>query len=197
MKGEDVRNAAHVVVAVLLAALGLNGGMRAQSPAAGAAGVPCASLTTLTMPIVRVTEAAAVAPTGAIRVSHCRVSGVIDKETRFTALLPETWNGRLFAGGGGGFVGSVQNQAQASVNSGYATIGTDTGHQGGTTDASWALNNPERLTNFGHLAIHRTAETAKALIKAHYGREASYSYFFGCSNGGRQALMEVQRYPAD
>ena len=100
-------------------------------------------------------------------------------------------------GGGGGFVEGIDNQAAASVNSGYATAGTDTGHQGGGVDSAWALNNIERQLNFGHVAIHRVAEVSKAIIRAHYGAAPSRSYFNGCSNGGRQALMEAQRYPDD
>src|SRR5207253_6444351 len=112
---------------------------------------------------VKVTEAAAVpaATTGGIRVAHCRVNGVIGSEIHFTLLLPDQWNRKFMMGGGGGFVGQIQNQAGGSVNTGYATVGTDTGHQGGITDASWALNNLEREVNFGYLAVHRTAEVAK------------------------------------
>ena len=159
----------------------------------------CAAMASTELPNVRVTEALAVAaaPSGRIKAAHCKVSGVIETEIRFTALLPERWNGRFMAGGGGGFVGTVDNQALASVDAGYATIGTDTGHQGLAFDASWALNNRERVINFGHRAIHVVAETGKALIKAHYGKPPQYSYFFGCSNGGRQGLMEAQRYPGD
>jgi feruloyl esterase len=159
----------------------------------------CAAMSSAQLPNVRITEAVAVAaaPSGRIKAAHCKVSGVIEKEIRFTALLPERWNGRFMAGGGGGFVGSVDNQAQPSVDAGYATIGTDTGHQGIPIDATWALNNRERLINYGHRAIHLVAETGKGLIKTHYGRAPQYSYFFGCSNGGRQGLMEAQRYPGD
>ena len=159
----------------------------------------CAAMTTAQLPNVRITEALAVpaAPTGRIKAAHCKVSGIIEKEIRFTALLPERWNGRFMMGGGGGYAGAVDNQAQPSVDAGYATIGTDTGHQGIAIDASWALNNRERLVNYGHRAIHLVAETGKGLIKAHYGKAAQHSYFFGCSNGGRQGLMEAQRYPGD
>ena len=83
------------------------------------------------------------------------------------------------------------------MNAGYATVGTDTGHQGSVTDASWALNNLERQVNFGYLAVHRTAEVAKAIIRSYYGSTETRAYFSGCSNGGRQALMEAQRYPDD
>ena len=159
----------------------------------------CASLVGLEVAGARVGEAVpAPAPaSGPIKVAHCKVSGVIEKEINFTALLPERWNERLFAGGGGGFVGAVDNQAQTSVNFGYATVGTDTGHQALPFEAGWALGNAERVVNYGHRAIHRMTEVAKAILKVYYGQDPRYSYFFGCSNGGRQALMEAQRYPAD
>ena len=168
--------------------------------AAGQAGTSsCATAAALKLPDVKITEAVAVpaATTGQLRAAHCRVNGVIGTEIKFQLLLPETWNGKFFMGGGGGFVGSIQNSAANTVNNGYATVGTDTGHQGGGTDASWAYNNLERQLNFGYLAVHRTAEVAKAIISSYYGRTATRSYFQGCSRGGGQALMEAQRYPED
>src|SRR5262249_3792059 len=111
--------------------------------------------------------------------------------------LPDQWNGKFFMGGGGGFVGNVQNSSAATVNAGYATVGTDTGHQGGITDASWALNNLERKVTFGYLAIHRTAATAEASIRGYYRWSATKNYFAGCSRGGGQAFMEAQRFPDD
>ena len=132
-------------------------------------------------------------------VSHCKVAGVIGPEIHFALLLPDQWNGKFVMGGGGGFVGVVVNTALAygALQSGYATVGTDTGHQGHPLDASWALNNMERLVNFGHQAVHRTAVTAKALTRAYYQQAIAHSYFTGCSRGGGQALMEAQRYPED
>jgi feruloyl esterase len=131
---------------------------------------------------------------------HCKVAGVIGSEIHFELLLPEKWNGKFVFGGGGGFVGSVVNVAASlygAMQSGYATVGTDTGHQAHSLDASWALNNMERIVNFGHQAVHRTAVTAKALIKAYYQKDIARNYFIGCSRGGGQALMEAQRYPDD
>jgi hypothetical protein len=158
----------------------------------------CAQLIDLKLPDVTISEAVAVAASGTgITVAHCRVAGVIGTEIKFSLLLPDTWNHKFVMGGGGGFVGTVQNQAQIVVNAGYATAGTDTGHHGGTIDASWALNNEERRINFGYLAVHRTAETSKAILRAYYGGKEARAYFSGCSNGGRQALMEAQRYPDD
>jgi feruloyl esterase len=136
--------------------------------------------------------------------AHCKIAGTIEKEIHFELLLPDEWNGRFVMGGGGGFVGSVQNTAQTSMmhggtalERGYATAGTDTGHQGMGTDASWALNNPERELNFGHRAVHLTAEASKAIVKQFYGKDAERSYFIGCSRGGGQGMMESQRYPDD
>src|SRR5438105_3053463 len=129
---------------------------------------------------------------------HLEVKGVIGEHIRFELLLPDTWNGRFVMGGGGGFVGTIQNSARDSVNKGYATVGTDTGHQSQTGYlAGWALDNLEAKVNFGYLAVHRTAEVAKALIRSYYRGEATYCYFVGCSRGGGQAMMEAQRYPKD
>jgi hypothetical protein len=159
----------------------------------------CAQLASLRLPDVTISEAVAIpaATSGAVRAAHCRVTGVIGSEIGFSLLLPDDWNRKFFMGGGGGFVGSIQNQAQTTVNAGYATVGTDTGHQGTGTDASWAHNNLERQLNFGYLAVHRTAETAKAIAAHYYGSAPARSYFQGCSRGGGQALMEAQRFPAD
>ena len=158
----------------------------------------CAQLTQLTLPDVKVTGAVAVpGGTGTIKVAHCKVSGVVGTEIKFVLLLPDSWNHKFLMGGGGGFVGTIDNQAMASVNAGYATVGTDTGHQGSVIDAKWALNNEERRLNFGYLAVHRVAETSKLILRGYYGGHETRAYFSGCSNGGRQALMEAQRYPDD
>ncbi len=129
---------------------------------------------------------------------YIEVKGTIGGSIRFELLLPENWNGRFVMGGGGGFVGTVQNAARDSVNQGYATVGTDTGHewQPGYM-AGWAKDNLEAQLNFGYLAVHRTAEVAKALVRAYYGKDTTYCYFVGCSRGGGQAMMESQRYPKD
>ena len=136
--------------------------------------------------------------------AHCKVAGLIGPEINFELLLPAEWNGKFVMGGGGGFVGSVPNQAQEGLSAGptplqrgYATAGTDTGHSGTGIQAEWALNHEERELNFGHRAIHLTADVAKTIIETFYGDEIDYSYFFGCSRGGGQGMMESQRYPDD
>jgi len=135
--------------------------------------------------------------------AHCLVQGTIDTEIHFELLLPvpNAWNGRFVMGGGGGFVGTVENQAlwfaPQLLKEGFATVGTDTGHQGITINASWAMDREDREINFGHRAVHLTAEAAKTLMRLHYGRDITYSYFVGCSRGGGQAMMESQRFPDD
>lgn len=129
--------------------------------------------------------------------SFTKVLGVIGKEIKFEILLPVQWNSRFVMGGGGGFVEGIQNSARFTVNQGFATAGTNTGHEGLTLQADWAYNNMERQLNFGHLAIHRTAVVSKTIIDLYYGISPMYSYFMGCSRGGGQALIEAQRYPED
>ena len=155
----------------------------------------CSATAFPTLPDVRITSIAhETAP-----VPNCKVAGVIGTETNFELLLPEKWNGKFVMGGGGGFAGSIVNWSliHGSLQAGYASVGTDTGHQANSLDASWALNNLERVVSFGHQAVHRTAVTAQALTSAYYEQDASRNYFIGCSRGGGQALMEAQRYPED
>ncbi len=192
-------------LAILLAAqasLGLPAGSSAvvlTTADASAKAGDCASLKSLQLPDVKITNAAPIAAgvAAAVRGAHCVVEGSVGREIRFRLLMPDDWNRKFMMGGGGGFVGGIDNQAVASINAGYATVGTDTGHQGAVTVASWALNDLERQLNFGHLGVHRVAETAKAIIRHYYNAGIERSYFSGCSNGGRQALMEAQRYPDD
>ncbi len=135
--------------------------------------------------------------------AHCRVQGTVDEEIHFELLLPEpdAWNGRFVMGGGGGFVGSVQNQALSyapyMLAEGFATVGTDTGHEGSGIEASWALERKDREINFGHRAVHMTVETAKTIMRVHFGRDIDYSYWLGCSRGGGQGMVESQRFPDD
>ena len=84
-----------------------------------------------------------------------------------------------------------------SLKPGYAVSGTDTGHSGGPLDAAWALGHPEKIVDFGWRAIHETAVASKVIIEAYYGKPPVHTYFSGCSDGGREALMEAQRFPRD
>ncbi|MBO0720947.1 MAG: tannase/feruloyl esterase family alpha/beta hydrolase [Blastocatellia bacterium] len=133
--------------------------------------------------------------------AFCRVAGVIkptnDSEIKFEVWLPsENWNGKFHGIGNGGFAGSISYPGLAgALSHGYAAASTDTGHGG--NDAAWALGHPEKIVDYGHRAIHEMTEKAKLIVKAFYGDGPKRSYFASCSNGGRQALMEAQRYPDD
>ena len=161
----------------------------------------CAAAVRIALPNAHVIAANAIPSNDSLRAlgrkPYCRVEATIDVETHIVALLPDDWNGRFLMGGAGGFAGIVQNQVESSVHEGYATAGTDAGHTATGATAQWALHNERRIADYGHRAVHRAAEVTRALITAYYGRAPEHSYFIGCSNGGREALMEAQRYPAD
>ena len=118
----------------------------------------------------------------------------------FVALPTKDWNGRFQGTGGGGYVGGNPNALSGPLRSGYATAATDTGHEGGS--GSFALGADGRLDwhavqDNAYLGIHEMTVVGKALTKAFYGKAPRYSYFVGGSTGGRQGLMEAQRYPED
>jgi len=190
---------------VLGGVAGTFGGGRVCPAAAQRPAADCAALTSLSLPDVRITSAVRVDPAASpsappaadVRVPHCRVTGVIGRETHFVELLPADWNGRLAMGGTGGFAGGIDPGSLGSANRGYAAVATDAGHQASGTDARWAIGHPDRLRDFAFEAVHRTAETARAIVRAYYGADPRYAYFLGCSNGGRMGLEEAERYPAD
>ena len=189
---------------VLLAALALPPATQAAPVVRGRrvrAAADCAGALRIALPDAHITAATAVPSNDSLRAlgrqPYCRVEATVDAETHIVALLPDDWNGRFLMGGAGGYVGSVQNQFEATVHEGYATVGTDAGHTAFALSAGCASHNDRRIADYGHRAVHRTADVTKALIVAYYGRPPAHSYFIGCSNGGREALMEAQRYPAD
>ena len=159
--------------------------------------VACESLKGYLAPDVKITAAAA----STSPVPLCKIDGVIGKEINFSIWLPDAWNGKFVMGGQGGFAGRVENQAlgMGVLQKGYATAGTDTGHNGptGSTDGAWAIGDMERIVNYAHAAIHRVTVTSKSIVQSRYGRAPDRSYFAGCSNGGREALQAAQRYPND
>ena len=138
----------------------------------------------------------------AARVLPCRREGHAERglghRDRGVDAGRKAGTGSFRGQGNGGFAGEIDFRSMgAAVAQGYATAGTNTGHSGGGTDASWALGHPEKVTDFGYRAIHTMTQVAKAAIKAFYGKAPQHSYFASCSNGGRQALMEAQRFPED
>ena len=133
--------------------------------------------------------------------AHCRVAATLkpslDSQIEMEAWLPvENWNGKFQAVGNGGWAGVISYPAMASaLQEGYATASTDTGHKGG--NAVFAIGPPEKVVDFAYRAVHETTVKAKALIGAFYDRAPRLSYWNGCSTGGRQGLMEAQKYPDD
>ena len=127
---------------------------------------------------------------------HRFLSASADSEIRFEIWLPEKdWNQRFLGAGNGGFAGSIWYDGLAgNLKRGYATAGSDAGHQAQAEDASWAFGHPEKIKDFGWRAVHLTAERAKDVIKAYYGKPAEKAYFDSCSDGGREALMEAERF---
>jgi hypothetical protein len=175
----------------------------------------CETMASLTLSGASITSATSVA-TGAFKPlsgpgqpapnyalpAFCRVLGVAkptsDSDIKFEVWLPASgWNGKFEQVGNGGFAGTIPEAAMSEpLHRGYATAATDDGHIGGT-DVSWAIDHPEKVIDFGYRAVHVVSMQAKAIIAAFYGKSPGPSYFVGCSDGGREALMEAQRFPED
>src|SRR5579862_8047749 len=134
--------------------------------------------------------------------SRCVIKAIArptsDSEIHFEVWLPAAgWNGKYEQVGNGGWAGAIPTSAMIDpLLRGYATAGTDDGHAGGG-DASWAVGHSEKLVDFGYRAVNETNLQAQALVRAFYDKDISLAYFVGCSDGGREALMEAQRYPED
>jgi hypothetical protein len=173
---------------------------------------PCESLSSLKLPDTTIVSAQTVPAHGLTNPTSpafkdlpafCRVTLQIkpsaDSDIKVEVWMPLSgWSGRLQGTGNGGFGGSITYSVMAfALRAGDAAAGTDTGHTGAPPDGTWALHHQEKIIDFGHRAIHEMTVKAKAIVAAFYGEGAKHSYFAGCSNGGRQALMEAQRYPAD
>ncbi len=175
---------------------------------------PCESLTSLIIPNTTVTSAAALEAGGFTPPgpgargdqkplpAFCRVlvtsKPVEDSEIHFELWLPpaESWNGKFEGTGNGGFSSAIgYRDMTRALTSGYATAGSDTGHEGG--DLKFGVGHSEKIDDWAYRAVHVMTETSKLIVRDYYGRFAQYSYFNGCSTGGHQALSEAQRFPAD
>jgi feruloyl esterase len=189
------------------------------SPAlAHAATGDCSALKTLSLPHAAVTAAddlqqypapEDVDPKGPppVKVPFCRVQitarPTSDSDIRLELWIPSGagWNGRYLQVGNGGFAGRIPyGSLMAGLRKGYAVAGTDDGHQAPKDDdstyAAWAIGHPEKVVDFGYRALKETTDLSK-LVLAAYAAPPKFSYFNGCSDGGREALMEAQRYPSD
>ncbi|KAJ5548319.1 hypothetical protein N7513_005553 [Penicillium frequentans] len=133
---------------------------------------------------------------------YVNVSSSADSSYEFSVWLPtSTWNKRYMAYGNGGFTGQIAFGDMApGINYGFAVVSTNTGHNSSVTeagDAGWALHKPETRTDWGWRALHGSVALGKTLTKAFYSHDIEYSYYAGCSTGGRQGLKSVQMFPED
>jgi len=131
--------------------------------------------------------------------AFCRVRITIAPAIRIEVWMPASgWNGNFEGVGNGGKAGSISYPAMATaLKAGYATASTDTGHEGSEDQTKWAFHRPDLIADFASLAIHDMTVTARKVIASYYGTGPAFTFFNGCSTGGRQGLVEAQRYPDD
>jgi feruloyl esterase len=146
---------------------------------------------------------ARVVPATADTPQHCRVVGTIAPEVAFEVNLPDRWNRRFYMTGNGGLAGDpvdTPNNADrtSALNNGFVMARTNTGHDARKEPSgSFIMSNPQKAIDYAYRAVHVTAETAKKIATDYYSQPITFSYWNSCSNGGRQGLLEAQRYPDD
>ena len=180
-------------------------GAPAEARCAGLVGTALDGAKVMSAVVVPAATAMADAPLGpyTVRVmpAFCRVKVTdrpsVDSEIKTEVWLPLAgWTGRYRGIGNGGFAGEMYyEQMAAGVKEGSVAAATDTGHVGGGPE--FALGHPEKVKDFGWRAVHDMTVEAKALAQVFYGAPVKHAYFTACSDGGREALMEAQRFPAD
>jgi hypothetical protein len=136
--------------------------------------------------------------------AHCRVTGLLSPEIAFEVSLPAKWNGRFYMIGNGGHAGEALDDAgrvaqrNTALQLGFAFAQTNTGHDARKEPgATFVLSNPKKAIDYAYRAVHLTATTGKEITKDYYGKAVSRAYWNSCSNGGRQGLLEAQRFPED
>jgi hypothetical protein len=135
--------------------------------------------------------------------AHCQIRGQILPEVQFELSLPTTWNGRLYMFGNGGYAGEAlesagrQTAVRRALTSGFAVAQTNTGHQSSVEPLGTFAASSQKLLDYAFRAVHVTVTTAKQLIRVYYEQPPRFSYFDGCSTGGRQGLISAQRFPDD
>lgn len=173
-----------------------------SSSALGMESSACSNLADTKIENVRLDTIEMVAPSEAIP-AYCRLVGEISPSIGFEMRLPiQAWNQRFLVSGCGAYCGEVEPDRRGYSNSinyalkrGYAALTTDSGHQAGRTQTSWAYNNAEAEQLYAHAWVPLATAASRELLKAFYGKPERYSYFSGCSNGGRTALKVAQLYP--
>jgi Tannase and feruloyl esterase len=143
--------------------------------------------------------ALAVAPTAQAQVAHCEVQAYVAPNIGFELRLPaRDWNGKFAQVGCGGFCGGIFPTAcDAVLGRGYACVATDMGHKSTALDAQWAYDNLQAEVDFAYRATHVVTLAGKAITARYFGRGPQRAYFVGCSTGGRQGMVEAQRFPWD
>ncbi len=204
--------AATVVAAVVAACATDRGG---NAPAAALA-LDCAALKSLQHPATTILRAERIeqdaAGTASVRMpAHCLVSGEIAPRTGtdgvryaigFELRIPLTWNGRFQFQGGGGVDGTIppafgtlRDGVMPALAQGTAVVTSNMGHTGTSTrDATFGLD-PQARIDWGYNAMDKVTVLAKALVTRFHGKAPAYSYYVGCSGGGRQGMMMSQRFP--
>lgn len=151
-------------------------------------------------PIVGGVTAGAKAETALCR-TRIQLSAGAGSDIQVEIWLPERWNDKMMGLGGGGFDGSLSPSGASALNKaaaqGYAVIANDAGHTPAPSVGTWAHGAPQKIVDFGHRAGHLAAVSGREVIKAFYGSPARRAYFTGCSNGGRDGISLVSRYPED
>jgi Tannase and feruloyl esterase len=134
---------------------------------------------------------------------HCRITGNILPEVAFEVDLPSSWNRRFYMSGNGGYAGERLDEPRRGVlrdnalRNGFVSATTNTGHDAVREPLGSFAVDRAKLIDYAFRAVHLTATTAKRVAASYYGRPVAYSYWDGCSTGGRQGLMEAQRFPGD
>lgn len=177
--------------------------------ASATAALDCPALASAVIDDTQITLAA-LRPATATVPEHCEVIGAINQRVsrvdgqtyaiKFHLRLPSAWNQRFFYTGGGGTDGALGSALTPQLNQGYAVVSTDSGHDNAVNTSVVAGANqfgfdPQARSDYGYNGPAEVTQKAKALIKEYYGEKPRYSYFVGCSEGGREALMLSQRYP--
>ena len=188
----------HVSIAIVVAAMAPHAAARlgAEATACTVAAVQAMAPKDTTIVAAEFVPDARPTPTGGLVRGHCRVDAKVavpGNEVNVRVALPQDWNGKFLFLGVGGLGGSIANLSTGLMR-GYATASTDTGHL--ASDPDWGSNRAKEI-DYGHRGTHVSTVASKALTAAFYGKPPAHAYFSGCSNGGRQAMMEVQRYPGD
>ena len=168
-------------------------GGRATSPVVDAQAA-CAKLSGKT--IAGATLSTAIVPASGNVPTYCKVKGTLAPSLNFEIRLPDKWNGKLYYAGGGGYDGVMTELVVPPLTQGYVEVVSDSGHQGDGMSAAFALNDPFAAQLFGSLSVPTVMSTALKTVSTTYGVPPSKSYFEGCSKGGQEALMAVQRNPS-